>query len=134
MSISTPCDRCFTICAGQIVLQRQSEPVVHVHLNGDQQKLAHLQNRNPFHVYLAAALGQAFRLTTLWPLRRRATANASASVALVVTSDRSTPRWMMVCAICGRIPLIRQSAPISRAAATVFNRCCATSVSTTGRR
>ena len=38
----------------------------------------------------------------------------------------------MVCAICGRMPLIRHSAPISRAAATVFSRCCATSVSTTG--
>ena len=38
----------------------------------------------------------------------------------------------MVCAICGRMPLMMQSAPISRAAATVFNRCCATSVSTVG--
>ncbi len=38
----------------------------------------------------------------------------------------------MVCAICGRMPLMMQSAPISRAAATVFSRCCATSVSTVG--
>ena len=38
----------------------------------------------------------------------------------------------MVCAICGRMPLMMQSAPIRRAAATVFSRCCATSVSTVG--
>ena len=38
----------------------------------------------------------------------------------------------MVCAICGRMPLMMQSAPISRAAATVLSRCWATSVSTVG--
>ena len=38
----------------------------------------------------------------------------------------------MVCAICGRMPLMMQSAPISCAAATVLSRCCATSVSTVG--
>ena len=38
----------------------------------------------------------------------------------------------MVCAIWGRIPLMMQSAPIRRAAAMVFKRCCATSVSTVG--
>ena len=38
----------------------------------------------------------------------------------------------MVWAICGRMPLMMQSAPISRAAATVLSRCCATSVSTVG--
>ena len=38
----------------------------------------------------------------------------------------------MVWAICGRMPLMMQSAPISRAAATVFSRCWATSVSTVG--
>jgi hypothetical protein len=58
--------------------------------------------------------------------------NASASVALVVTCPRSTPRWTMVCAICGRMPLMMQSAPMRRVAATVFRRCCATSVSTVG--
>ena len=63
---------------------------------------------------------------------RSASAKASARVALVVTSPRSTPRWTMVCAICGRMPLMMQSAPIRRAAATVFSRCCATSVSTVG--
>ena len=41
-------------------------------------------------------------------------------------------RWTMVCAICGRMPLMMQSAPIRRAAATVFSRCWATSVSTVG--
>jgi len=38
----------------------------------------------------------------------------------------------MVCAICGRMPLMMQSAPIKRAAATVLIRCCATNVSTVG--
>ncbi len=38
----------------------------------------------------------------------------------------------MVCAICGRMPLMMQSAPISCAAATVLSKCCATSVSTVG--
>ena len=38
----------------------------------------------------------------------------------------------MVCAICGRMPLRMQSAPISRAAEMVLIRCCATSVSTVG--
>ena len=38
----------------------------------------------------------------------------------------------MVCAICGRMPLMMQSAPISRAAVTVLSRCWATSVSTVG--
>ena len=51
-----------------------------------------------------------------------ATASASASVALVVTSPRSTPRWTIVWAIWGRMPLMMQSAPISRAAATVFEQ------------
>ena len=38
----------------------------------------------------------------------------------------------MVCAICGRMPLMMQSAPIRRAAATVLSRCWATRVSTVG--
>ena len=38
----------------------------------------------------------------------------------------------MVWAICGRMPLMMQSAPISRAAVTVLSRCWATSVSTVG--
>ena len=38
----------------------------------------------------------------------------------------------MVCATCGRMPEIVHSAPSRRAAATVFSRCCATSVSTVG--
>ena len=45
---------------------------------------------------------------------------------------RSMPRWTIVCAICGRMPLMMHSAPIRRAAVTVFSRCCATSVSTVG--
>ena len=81
---------------------------------------------------VATALPRRPRSTTVSPGRVRATANASASVALVITSPRSTPRWTIVWAICGRMPLMMQSAPISRAAATVFSRCCATSVSTVG--
>ncbi len=38
----------------------------------------------------------------------------------------------MVCAIWGRMPLMMHSAPMSRAALTVFSRCCATRVSTVG--
>jgi len=38
----------------------------------------------------------------------------------------------MVWAICGRMPLMMQSAPMSRVAATVFIKCCATNVSTVG--
>ena len=38
----------------------------------------------------------------------------------------------MVWAICGRMPLMMQSAPISRAAVTVLMRCWAVSVSTVG--
>ena len=38
----------------------------------------------------------------------------------------------MVCAICGRMPLMMHSAPISRAAVMVLSRCWATSVSTVG--
>ena len=58
-------------------------------------------------------------------VRFSASAKASASVALVVTSPRSTPRCTMVWAICGRMPLMMQSAPIRRAAVTVLSRCCA---------
>jgi hypothetical protein len=38
----------------------------------------------------------------------------------------------MVCAICGRMPLMMHSAPMRRIALTVLSRCCATSVSTVG--
>ena len=38
----------------------------------------------------------------------------------------------MVCAICGRMPEMMHSAPISRAATTVLSRCWATWVSTAG--
>ena len=81
---------------------------------------------------LAVTAGAEAPVTTMSPARVSATANASASVALVVTPFRSTPRCTIVCAICGRMPLMMQSAPISRAAVTVFSRCCATSVSTVG--
>ena len=71
-------------------------------------------------------------LPTLRPVRESATRKASASVAFVVTSPRSTPRCTMVCAICGRMPLMMHSAPIRRVAVTVLSRCCAVIVSTVG--
>jgi hypothetical protein len=40
--------------------------------------------------------------------------------AFVVTCDRSTPRWTMVWHLRGGLPLMMQSGPIRRAAATVF--------------
>jgi hypothetical protein len=66
------------------------------------------------------------------PVRESATANASASVAFVTTELRSTPRWTMVCAICGRMPLIIHSAPKRRAAPTVVSTCRATNRYTGG--
>ncbi len=52
-------------------------------------------------------------------------------VALEITLS-SSPRCTIVWAICGRMPLMMQSAPIRRAADTVLIKCCATSVSTVG--
>src|SRR4030095_1299792 len=80
--------------------------------------------------YRDSVVGAAF--VTVAPSRWSATWNASARVALVMMSLRLTPRWTIVWAICGRMPLIMQSAPMRRVAATVFMRCCATSVSTVG--
>src|SRR5579864_8707632 len=116
----------------EVVLQRHGQAVVHVDLNADEQTVADLEDRNLFHAaYSAGVWADLARSTTVLPTRRRARANASAIVALEVT-DKSTPRCTIVCAICGRMPLMMQSAPISRAAETVFSRCCATSVSTVG--
>ena len=79
----------------------------------------------------ASGVAGCLRSTTALPERRSASANASAMVALDTTFS-STPRCTIVCAICGRMPLMMQSAPISRAAEMVLIRCCATSVSTVG--
>ena len=101
---------------------------MHVDLNGHQQPIAHAKDWDAVH-------GQAFAVamgTTARPERSRATASASASDAFVVTPRSSTPRCTMVCAICGRMPLMMQSAPINLMAVTVFSRCWATSVSTVG--
>ena len=49
MSISTPRARSLDDAGGQVVLQRHRELVVHVHLDGDQQELAHLQDRDALH-------------------------------------------------------------------------------------
>src|SRR6185295_17158054 len=108
----------------QVVLQLQSQLIVHVDLDGDEQELAHSQDWNAFH------LGGQF-LREL-PVRFSARASASARLALVVTPCRSTPRCTMVCAICGRTPEMMHSAPMSRSAVTVLSRCWATRVSTVG--
>src|SRR5207248_5468100 len=127
---------------GQVFLELHGQAVVHVHLDRHQQVVAHAEDRDAFHGYsrslrsLLVSLGFFMRgaatRTTVWPVRCSASAKASASVALVVTFPRSTPRCTMVCAICGLTPLMMQSAPISRAAAMVLSRCWATSVSTVG--
>src|SRR6185503_2873386 len=95
----------------EVVLQRDGETVVHVHLDGHQGQPADAEDGDALH-----GRPQAWR-TTLRPWRFRARASASLRVALVVTSPSSTPRWTMVWAICGRIPLMMQSAPMRRAAA-----------------
>ena len=126
MSISTPLAPVFEMRVGQVVLQRQRRLVLHVHLDRDQQAAAHPQDRDAVHGVLRLADDAKARA-----LQRQPT-SASASVALVVMPCSSMPRCTMVCAICGRMPLMMQSAPISRIALTVFSRCCATSVSTVG--
>src|SRR5207342_903319 len=110
----------------QVVLQRHGELVMHVHLDRDQQELADTQDRDAFD-HVAEALAD-----TVYPERFSASVSASASVAFVEMPCRSMPRWTMVWAICGRMPLMMQSAPISRMAVTVLSRCWATSVSTVG--
>ena len=49
MSISTPLAPVASIVRRQVVLQRQRQLVLHVDLDGDQQALAHLQDRDAFH-------------------------------------------------------------------------------------
>ena len=57
MSISTPCALAGR-SACQIVLQRHRQAVVHVHLDRDQQVIAHLQDRNAFHALSPVAVGR----------------------------------------------------------------------------
>jgi hypothetical protein len=64
-------------------------------------------------------------------VRFNANARASAIVAFETTSS-CNPKCTIVWAICGRMPLMMQSAPMSLAADTVLMRCWATSVSTVG--
>src|SRR4029434_10462931 len=115
---------------GEVLLKRRGQPIVHVHLHGDEEILPHLQDRGVIHGKDQCVRGVARPAASA--ARWSATANAPARVALVVTSPSSTPRCTMVWAIWGRMPPMRQSAPMSRAAATVLSRCWATSVSTVG--
>ena len=93
MSISTPLARASDDARGQVVLQRHRQPVVHVDLDGDEQELAHLQDRDAFHVSprpspCGPRRRRRCRSRRPWrrqPSRRSAIANASASVALVTT-------------------------------------------------
>src|SRR6185312_12434977 len=98
---------------------RHRQTVVHVHLNRDQQAITDLQDRDFAHSrcpLLSAGLARS--MTTL-PVRRSARPRASAMVAFETTFS-SRPRWTIVWAICGRMPLRMQSAPISRAAEIVL--------------
>src|SRR5262245_14287613 len=110
----------------EVLLELHRHAIVQIDLDRDEQEPAHAQDRNFLHGQPPAA-GQTarFRRPSAWR-------NPSASDAFVTTSPRSTPKCTIVWAICGRIPLMMHSAPMSFAAATVFNRCCATSVSTVG--
>src|SRR4051794_625961 len=91
----------------QLFLQRDRGAVVHVHLDRRDQTLPNFENRNALHVVSFYVFA-----TTALPVRPSARRKASASVAFVMTSVSSTPRWTIVCAICGRMPLMMQSAPI----------------------
>src|SRR5690606_11653472 len=115
----------------KIVLERDRKPVVHVDLYRDEQRIAHLQNRDSIHESRTQRGAAVETSTTVRPMRSNATAKASARLDFVTTT-RSTPKCTIVCAICGRIPLTMRAAPIKRAAATVLSRCCATRVSTVG--
>ena len=84
MSISTPAAPVCDDLLRQIVLQRHRQPVVHVHLDGDEQELAHPQDRNAFHAGPQATAGW-LSVDASSRVRFSASANASASVALVVT-------------------------------------------------
>ncbi len=49
MSIRTPRALCETILAGQIIFQRRGQPVVHVDLDGDEQRIAEFEDRDAVH-------------------------------------------------------------------------------------
>ena len=51
ISINTPWRPISDDPRGQVVLQRHRQPVVHIHLDGDQEEIAHPQNRNSLHHY-----------------------------------------------------------------------------------
>src|SRR3569832_2482287 len=112
----------------QIVLQRQCQLIIHFNLDGDEQKLAHLQNRNSVHRRYCSTLLRCI----VTPVRLSASASASAKVALVVTPSRSTPRWTMVCAICERIPQKKHTTPNKQNADTNKSRSRATNKTTDG--
>jgi hypothetical protein len=49
ISINTPRADVLLMRSGQVVLQGQGQLVMHVDLDGDEQKVAHLKNRNTLH-------------------------------------------------------------------------------------
>src|SRR3569832_532881 len=112
----------------QIVLQRQCQLIIHFNLDGDEQKLAHLQNRNSVHRRYCSTLLRCI----VTPVRLSASTSTTTKKTKEKTPTRTTPRWTMVCAICERIPLMMHSAPIKRIAVTVLSRCCVSFVSSVG--
>src|SRR6185437_10574126 len=115
-----------------------------VHLDRDQQERTHAKYWDALHQFAFLvvsspaiwpaldALADFSSFTTFFPVFCSASASASDIFDLVTMSFRLMPKWTMVCAICGRMPLMMHSAPIKRAAVMVFSKCCATSVSTVG--
>ena len=49
--------------SGEIVLQRESEPIMHIDLDSDEQKPAHLEDRDSIHIYLMRPLSSGHRAT-----------------------------------------------------------------------
>src|SRR6185312_14402428 len=96
---------------GEILLQLHRQAVVHVDLDRDQQAIADLEDRDLAHgLGAAAAAGRS----VMCLLRRRSASSKASARVDFDTTLRSRPRCTMVWAICGRMPLMMQSAPMRR--------------------
>src|SRR5690606_10764814 len=110
---------------GEVLLELQGGVVLEVDLDRDEERRADLEDGDG----VGHAGSPARRVSRP---ERSASTSASARLARVRMSPNSMPSATIVCAICGRMPLIVHSAPMRRAATTVLSRCCATWVSTAG--